>query len=54
MVAIEVLLLLQVPPGVKSASSDKPPGHKEVIPEIDDGAGFTITVLVTWQPVGNP
>jgi hypothetical protein len=47
------LLLLQVPPVVVLLSVTGDERHKEVIPEIGSGNGFTVTVLVAIQPSGS-
>jgi hypothetical protein len=49
-VATAVLLLLQVPPGVPSASGIVSPVHKEPLPVIAL-TGLTVIVLVTLQPL---
>lgn len=50
-VAMAVLPLLQVPPGVASASAAVAPTHKPTPVEgvIADGRGLTVTVAVTKQ-----
>jgi hypothetical protein len=53
-VAIVVLALLQVPPVVVLLSVlHVPPWHSCVAPVIGAGNGFTVTVVVWAQPVGN-
>ena len=53
MEAIVKSLLPHVPPLVGSASVVVPPGHTWVVPYIAPGKGFTVTVLVTMQPVAS-
>jgi len=49
-VAIVVLLLLQVPPTVASASVVVKPGHTVVVPVIAAGNAFTVNVVVALHP----
>jgi len=49
-VAVAVLALLQVPPGVVQVRVDEPPGHTAGAPVIAAGDAFTVTVAVT-EPV---
>jgi hypothetical protein len=51
MVAILVLLLHQVPPGVASLSTVVSPAHTLVVPVIADGNGFTVTIVLLEHPV---
>jgi hypothetical protein len=51
-VAIAVLLLLHVPPP-PSLSVVVAPTHTFVVPDMEDGNGFTVSLLVVLQPVGN-
>jgi len=55
MVATAVLLLLQVPPGVASASDAEEPAHTLKIPVIGaiEVPPVTVIALVTAQPVGS-
>lgn len=48
-----ILLLLQLPPVIPSINVIVLPEHTVVGPVIGPGAGFTVTVVVTKQPVGN-
>ena len=48
-----VLLLLQVPPVVASLKVMDDPTHTAVGPVIVAGEGFTVTVVVAKQLVGN-
>jgi hypothetical protein len=50
-VAMAVLLLLQVPPVTRSPSVTDWPGQTLPGPKIDGGAGFTVTVVITLQPI---
>ena len=50
-VATGILLLLHVPPPVVLLSCVVRPEHIEVTPVIGAGSGFTVTVVVTRQPV---
>jgi hypothetical protein len=52
-VAIVLLLLLQVPPGVGSANDVQAPTHTSDAPMIADGDGVTVTTVVTEQAVPN-
>ena len=52
MVASEVLLLDQVPPGVPSVKAVVEPTHTFITPVIPDGNGVTVTVEDVIQPVG--
>ena len=47
------LLLLQVPPEGVALSVVVKPTHTLAVPEIDDGDGFMVTVVVVKHPVGN-
>lgn len=47
--AIELLLLLQVPPPVASVSVMVWPAVTVLLPEMLDGAGLTVTTLVATQ-----
>ncbi len=49
-VAIEVLLLLQVPPDVVLARVVLRPVHMVAVPVIEAGSGFTVAVTVEKQP----
>ena len=51
--AIEVLLLLHVPPAVASLSGTEYPMHIDVLPVIAAGKGLTVITVVAKQPVGN-
>jgi hypothetical protein len=52
-VASVVLLLVHVPPVVTSVNNMLKPVHTiVVVPDIADGVGLTVIVLVTKQPVG--
>jgi hypothetical protein len=51
--ATEVLLLLQVPPGVASASGTQAPAHMSTVPAIAAGEGLMVTVVSVLQPVPN-
>jgi hypothetical protein len=53
-VATAVLLLLHVPPLVVLLNTVVDAWHTESSPVIPAGAGLTITVVIVWQPVGNP
>lgn len=50
-VAIDVLLLLHVPPGVALLSNAEFPWHTEATPVIGDGT-VTVNVLVATHPAG--
>jgi hypothetical protein len=50
-VATELLLLLQVPPGEISFNVVVTPWQKAVIPVIGAGSGFTVNATVDAQPV---
>jgi hypothetical protein len=50
-VAIDVLLLLHLPPLVASVRVELLPWHKAVVPLIAAGEGFTETVAVTVHPL---
>jgi hypothetical protein len=50
-VAIPILLLLHFPPPVISLKEVALPAHTAVMPVIAAGAGLTVIVLVTLQPV---
>ena len=49
-VATEVLLLVQVPPGVASLNVLVDPWHMDVLPTMPDGRGFTVIVVVLLHP----
>ena len=49
--AILVLLLLHTPPRVRSTNRTVVPGHKNRVPIIANGKGFTVTVARAVQPV---
>ena len=49
-VALLVLLLLQVPPVVASVNAVVKPAHTLVVPVIEAGNGFTVTVIVGVLP----
>ena len=51
--AIAGLLLVQVPPGVASASEPNAPTHKTELPVIGAGGGNTVMPIDEEQPVGN-
>ena len=51
MAAMVGLLLTHVPPGSASVSVLLVPIHTLKLPSIGDGNGFTVTVVVTKQPV---
>ena len=51
-VAIDILLLLHVPPVVISDNVIVLPGQTCVRPVIDAGAGFTVIGVTTLHPVG--
>ena len=50
MMAIEVLLLLHVPPGVASVSVVVKPMQPLLVPLIAPGNGFTVTSVMAVQP----
>ena len=50
-VAIEVLVLLQTPPGVAELSDVVFPAHIIPVPVITAGVVLTVTILVALQPV---
>ena len=52
-VACDVLLLLQVPPGVRSLRVVVDPVQTVCVPVILTGVGLTTTPSVTKQPAGN-
>ena len=52
-VAIDVLLLLHVPPDGLEDNVVALPTHTFIVPVIDDGIGLTVNVVVVRQPVGN-
>jgi hypothetical protein len=52
MVAMVVLLLLHVPPGVPSVNVAVEPTHILYDPMINDGSGLMVTIAVEKQPVG--
>ena len=45
------LLLLQVPPPVRSVNAVVKPAHTDNVPVIPTGTGFTVTTAVVIQPV---
>ena len=47
------LLLLQAPPARASLRDVVSPSHTVGVPEIADGAAFTVTTVDTEQPVGS-
>ncbi len=49
-VAIEVLLLVHVPPEVALFSVTEAPTHVAIVPVMADGNGVTVTVVVTDPP----
>ncbi len=49
--AIEVLLLLHVPPVTELLSVVVPPRQTPVMPVIGGGVGLTVNTLVVMQPV---
>jgi hypothetical protein len=51
MVATDVRLLLQLPPLALLLSSDVAFTHMDVIPAIGPGSEFTVSVVVSKQPV---
>ena len=51
MLAIVVLLLLHAPPLVRSPSTVVASEHREKVPVIAYGSGFTVTVACAMQPV---
>jgi hypothetical protein len=51
--AMVPLLLLQVPPGVLLLNVVVEPAQNTIVPVIASGIGFTVTVVVRWQPVLN-
>ena len=51
--AIEVLLLLHVPPLVASLSEVVSPTQTLLTPVIADGVGLTVSIIVVVQPAGN-
>jgi len=53
MVMLEGLLLVHTPPATELASVIVLPVHTFELPEIAEGDGFTVTVVVTVQPVPN-
>lgn len=53
MVAMPVLPLSHVPPGVASVSVVVSPGHTLSVPLMAAGKGFTVTTVVVMQPVAN-
>ena len=52
-VAIAVLLLVQTPPVGDEDNVVVDPVHTESVPDIAEGAVFTVTALVAKQPVLN-
>jgi len=52
-IAIAGFPLLHKPPGVASVSSAVNPAHTSAVPPIEAGNGFTVTIVVVIQPVGN-
>ena len=51
MLAIPALLLLHVPPPVRSVNCVVSPAHTVIVPVIAVGNGFTVTTAVMIQPV---
>lgn len=51
--ATPVALLLQVPGALASVSGVVSPAHTSNVPLIRAGNGFTVTIAVIIQPVGN-
>jgi len=51
-VAMEILLLLHVPPGVPSAREMVEPGQTWLGPVMDAGVMLTVIGIVMKQPVG--
>ena len=51
-VAIPVALLLHVPPVVASVKAVVSPEHTFIVPVIDAGNGFMVTIAVVIQLVG--
>ena len=47
------LLVLQVPPGLKSVSTVVKPIHTVRLPDIASGNGLSVTIAVAIQPVDN-
>ena len=52
-VAMPVLLLSHVPPAEASVSVVVRPVHTCIVPPIEAGNGFTVTVVVVMQPEVN-
>ena len=52
-VAIVVLLLVHVPPGVASVSVAVCPAQIPVLPVIEPGSGVTVMIFAVAQPVGS-
>jgi hypothetical protein len=50
MEAMEVMVLLHVPPGVASVNVSVCPIHTVGLPEIDDGRPETVTVVMAMHP----
>jgi hypothetical protein len=50
-VAIPGMALIQTPPVLVSVSVVVDPAHSNKVPDIRPGTGFTVTVVVTMQPV---
>ena len=50
-IAIVVLLLLQLPPDVRSLKGVVSPEHTLSVPSIDVGKGLTVAIAVVKQPV---
>ena len=51
-VAMDGLLLVQIPEGVASLSVRDDPRYKVAVPVIPDGSGFTVTGVVMKHPLG--
>ena len=52
-VATDILLLLQLPPGTASLNTVLPAKHRLDAPVIAAGKGLTVTLPVTWHVVGS-
>ena len=52
-VALAVVPLVQLPPPVALVSVVVVPGQTVIVPVLVTGRGFTVTVPVALQPVGN-
>ena len=53
MVATVALLVLHVPPGVRSVRQVDKPIHTSGVPVIGTGIGLTVSVVLVVQPVGS-